>query len=60
VVARPAVPLTSSVLKELERLANMYAKGGNRRSFMTENTNPLDEPADSTAYSLWSPYAKSW
>ncbi len=45
VLARPAAPLVATALKELERLASLYAKGGMRRSFMTDNGQPEEEPA---------------
>ncbi len=42
--ARPTA-LMPSALKDLDRLANSYAKGGSRRNYMADNANHYDEPA---------------
>ena len=43
VAAKPIAPLALTKFQELERLSNLYAKGGARRNFM--NTTPQEEPA---------------
>ena len=42
VIAKPTSPLGLTKFQELERLSNLYAKGGSRRSFMSANAQ--EEP----------------